>query len=618
MTILKEIEKNRKEAEKYKIIIEKIRTAKENYQKKRNAGEHFRCVEEIGFLNYVGDSEYKKIYQEYIDVLKEGFFVGLINDHDILSELYLHTLTSIDAPDLGFYKGIICEKKGLIDDAINNYGTVSEESQHYYRANENKANLITQFKDYITLASFLDEKTDVFSSLDDILFRVRCLVRTSKSETISKDIINYPFRKVVVESKDVDYQKVFYVCSSVASLVLIAGSLMHECLKYCNDFKVNFDTENSSDIQKYIDAYNKMVFILKQCDCITFIKTSNSKPLADLTLYRFSWVEKLKIIQDPNYTKQIINTIISLVSPKSHPNIDEKVPAITLLDHLVRINKRVSINFLDSYFDCISNAIKENNKDAIRNVSSIYAWATINNNNDYNIAERIRKLLKECNIETKEEIEKEELRNWLSNTGWKLYNSAEEFYSFAINSKIIALDASSISTAFFRIFEIEFNDKIIEPLIRRLNYDSLKTEFRNEKARKYDNTEKDSYQNKWGLLLSKIKKIQDPSDKLTTLELGNIRYLFENIRTSFDSSNNVTDPVGDKLYEIMKGFLSEEGKVALFNGQLEAIISEDRINKYRNPLSHTEITPLSTAKESRTIVINDVPKLIKWIKKEDH
>ena len=608
----------------YSYIQNRIDLVKDNYIKKRKAGRIIDCTEELGFLRYIDDPEYGTIYEDHVNYLRNWFYTLLMRKSEIVNnsseEIYIRscinivtTLNNIEAPDMEFLNGLLCQEQGEIDHAINWYGKVSERAKDYQLANIKKAELLAKYKKYTELAAFLDEKRSCFRSLDDTYYRLECLARNKIDDESITGIQRYPFRKIEIGEDSTNPDKRYRICLDIVRIIVSAYLFMYRCLNYYQTYKRDFDVDNNHDIRILVDGYNKLVFILKQCDCIGFIRNKNGGRLVDLTLERFSWTEKFSIIQKPEYSRNIVETIVSLTAPEVHPNIDKKTAAVVLLDNVFFAGVGFAAQVLDMYYKEIAAAVNEKNRNAIENVSKIMIFQSVNGIDHYNLNERIQILFEKNDIDIADRINSSKFAAWLSIPGRELYKSTEEHYSYVINKQLEMYDASSIATAYFRIFEIEFNNKLIAPLVKSLDMEKLSEEFSKGKNIQNQN-DKNEFSKKWSLLIKTFQKIKEDPEK--TMELGKIRNLFTGLRTSVDEWGNYTNGVGSLIYDTLSTFLTESGKEALYSGDLENIISKERIDIYRNPLSHTKIIPFSIATESREIFNVDMPKLINWIKKE--
>ena len=133
-------------------------------------------------------------------------------------------------------------------------------------------------------------------------------------------------------------------------------------------------------------------------------------------------------------------------------------------------------------------------------------------------------------------------------------------------------DAGMISLGFFRILEIELNQRIVHPLVRRLDWDTLPRPT----GRILQN------------LLPKIKKVRDGNT--SGLELGAIYHLLNQTRDP-----RPDEQISQVLHDAIKASLNDIGQIAYKQGKLEDLIGDEARETYRNPPAHSRFLPLSVA-----------------------
>ena len=272
-----------------------------------------------------------------------------------------------------------------------------------------------------------------------------------------------------------------------------------------------------------------------------------------------------------------------------------------LYDILIQLDNKQVIKQLEEAV--INSGVLTNSEDnAVALVKAIYLNQCVEGNVNPLIQEYIEKEVEES---LDEEVVDNTILSKLSKNGIKMYRSAEWQYQKSKEEDYGWKDAGSLSLSFYRIFEVEYFDKLIRPLVEEIDLDQLNTIFINHKNSLDDNT---AFNKKWSLNIKKINNIKN--GKAKSMELGSLYYLLKNLGSEFDKD----DPVAAYLKEILDSKLSDYGKVMLDAGELEEIINIDNNNKYRNPPAHTEYLSYDVALECREFFRNNILKIYKATK----
>ncbi len=187
---------------------------------------------------------------------------------------------------------------------------------------------------------------------------------------------------------------------------------------------------------------------------------------------------------------------------------------------------------------------------------------------------------------------------------WMFKKSWEEDYSWK--------DAGPISLNYFRIIELEFNQRLITPLLEDGQYKEISKVFKNEK-KALDEDDKKSLENRFGIILSSLKRMSSRKGGVDGLELGVLDYFLKNIIIEKDDSYSIGDKTAEFIFNKVIILLTDEGRKALLSGEMRKIISSEKREKYRNPPAHTRYLPYSVACECREFVIDAVYKLSEWL-----
>ena len=187
---------------------------------------------------------------------------------------------------------------------------------------------------------------------------------------------------------------------------------------------------------------------------------------------------------------------------------------------------------------------------------------------------------------------------------WMFKKSREEDYSWK--------DAGPISLNYFRIIELEFNQRLIIPLLANGQYKQISKVFKNEKKLLNEDGIK-LIEGRFGIILSSLKKISSENSDVDGLELGVLDYFFKNIIVESDASDTIGDKTAAFLFNKVITLLTDKGKTALLSGEMRTLISREKRERYRNPPAHTRYLPYSVACECREFVLESLSKLTEWL-----
>lgn len=259
------------------------------------------------------------------------------------------------------------------------------------------------------------------------------------------------------------------------------------------------------------------------------------------------------------------------------------------------------------------------------------------NPNDYNDKIRIARLKKDLSISSQIAFDAAEEQYELSKTadwGWK--------------------DAGMISLAYYRIVELEINERLLIPIIKedekfRKDGKSLKIQElykiskENLKDEKTDSGESigKQYIECWSQNISKIikqinpketpkeseGKTEEPQEKTTEpedaivvhgLELGGLHFWFDALDKK-DQFPEEKDELSKYLKDKIKEFLKEPQDLDKLIRHLNTtLLLDENREKYRNPPAHTTYLPYETACECREYVIENLTKFVSMLKDQNN
>lgn len=158
-----------------------------------------------------------------------------------------------------------------------------------------------------------------------------------------------------------------------------------------------------------------------------------------------------------------------------------------------------------------------------------------------------------------------------------------------------------ISLGFFRILEVELNQRIIAPLVTSLDFDVLRALPKPTKAQKDQSIPEN--------IIEKLGHVRDGRDR--GLELGALYLLLERTQT-------VIEPDKDRkrfLHDAIAQHLTTAGKAAYEDGRLSATINPAAREQYRNPPAHSRFLPQRIATQCKEHVEHALLEIIAWIPK---
>lgn len=183
----------------------------------------------------------------------------------------------------------------------------------------------------------------------------------------------------------------------------------------------------------------------------------------------------------------------------------------------------------------------------------------------------------------------------LSTKGAIALEAAETQYSLSKTIDWGWKDAGMLSLAYYRIIEVEINQRLLLPAVKSVGIDRIQKDYETVRSSLTGESKK-SYVNKWGRIISTLDRILNGTADVAGLMLGEMEYLFRNI------GSGITD--GDLLAQTFRrgisSLLAENTDLNEFVAFLEKdVVNKDIRDKYRNPPAHTRYLPYKTACECR-------------------
>lgn len=208
-----------------------------------------------------------------------------------------------------------------------------------------------------------------------------------------------------------------------------------------------------------------------------------------------------------------------------------------------------------------------------------------------------------------EEEENNRIINSLSKKGIAAYEVAEWEFKNSQAESFGWRDAGPISLSFFRIIELELNQKLIAGLLNVCTIDEL-SECYNKDQENLVRHELKLYKNAWGTHLRILKSIKNTETEIDGMLLGPLKDFVDDI-VRYEETE-----IGRLIHSRLTGtgdaIMTEKGYDALLSGELVDVISDEKRTRYRNPPAHTRYLPYSVAKECRDFVRSTIIKLGVW------
>ena len=189
--------------------------------------------------------------------------------------------------------------------------------------------------------------------------------------------------------------------------------------------------------------------------------------------------------------------------------------------------------------------------------------------------------------------------------GFEALRNAESVY-YSVKGRYHGTnDASALALMFFRVLEIEYNDKFVRPFLAKINIEELQTLCGKDKEDNELTSDERMNKERWGKDVDLLDDLS--SGRKKSAEIGTIRVLLDHIREQYGTC-------GMKLYIAMQDILTPEGQHAYIYGPMISLISRAKIEKYRHPGAHTGFLPFSEAEKARKLVLDNIHLVAAWFK----
>jgi hypothetical protein len=193
------------------------------------------------------------------------------------------------------------------------------------------------------------------------------------------------------------------------------------------------------------------------------------------------------------------------------------------------------------------------------------------------------------------------LERQLSPMGRLALRSANWDLAWAEEDSNLWRDAGMISLGFFRILELEFNERLILPM-RTLDMDAFERQLGDLEV---GHPQKSKAVEFW-------KKMKPPllraKNQRKGLELGALELLLRKVAQVDDVDRDLKA----MLHSGLSAYLSAEGVEALRSRRLARLVDDSARERFRNPPAHSRYVDLATAKDCKRYVDATLNQLITY------
>lgn len=193
-------------------------------------------------------------------------------------------------------------------------------------------------------------------------------------------------------------------------------------------------------------------------------------------------------------------------------------------------------------------------------------------------------------------ISDKKLLKVLSEQGRIAYESAEWQYQKSQEDDYGWKDAGMISLGFYRILEVELNQKFIIPLLSGIGFESLNNEFLSC-ANAFTGDDKKRFKNKWGTIIKTYQGMEESDFTGNGFMLGVLDHFFKAIGSEYEEDDSLATLIRNHLGDVLNSYGEEKFAENFF----EDITNDSTRNKFRNPPAHTRYLPYSVACECREV-----------------
>lgn len=527
----------------------------------------------------------------------------------------LGILRYLNSSDVDFYTGMV--KEGMRDypGAAEAYKKVSSDSDEFNMAIGNLARVYSIEGEYLLLDELFSSGKTHMSTMQQLEIRMNCLEHMGpdkffeNKEAISKCRIEDAY---IEKDNESDAHSFYQVCRILCDMLTVCGECINQCRHHQNNTEqAAIDYEQDPDLVRIIRVYNLGVFLLSMSEHLQAlqVKEEGVMHFDEYALKDKTWQEKIRILNDPKYGRDIVSLAVSLCNPDIHRYENRYRVIHNLLDEVVHIGPGYLQSVVNRYFNDIAKAAGEKDASAIQYLGVVYSEIVARDSDPYHLKGRIHECLSDLDSDKNvtENIEWRKLALSMNQHAYEAFANAENVFT-ATKQKYYGIhDASALALMFFRVIEIEYNARITKPLADCADINKMKNLCGIGKKWEYrSKTEKD-YSKQWEFDVNQLEDIK--TGKRKSLELGTVRVLLRKILGRYDQC-------GLELFNDLIPLLTSSGQQAFFSQKMIDVIGRANVDAYRNPGAHTGYLPYSAAVSAEQYVRGILPTMETWFIKE--
>jgi hypothetical protein len=310
-------------------------------------------------------------------------------------------------------------------------------------------------------------------------------------------------------------------------------------------------------------------------------------------------VTRLSQLKSDDAYKEIVKRLMNYGSPG-------RVEYFQALATQWRIGER-SV-FLDNVLASLDNLVADPSTEARQGL--VWAYQESKLLNRHSDSELLRRKLLEIPLmaEKLNEIEKatasDRLEQTLSPMARLALRSANWDLSQALKEEQLWKDAGMISLGFFRIIELELNERLIFPSLQTVDVNRLAGSLNELRARESGKSTKDATAF-WERMLPPLRRAKQ---ERKGLDLGALELLLAKVAKLTGPDVRLKSPIHG---EILRR-LTPAGIDAFQAGTLAHLVDAGAREKFRNPPAHSRYVALPVARECKQYVDNVLRRLIEF------
>lgn len=520
----------------------------------------------------------------------------------------LGVLENLGVSNLAFYSGLTYQLLGDEDAAVCFFEKVSPISSEYKIALLHCAVHYSTTGQYEKLHETLENPALPMSMLEKLRVRLQCLfkVKRSSMEEIITKYSPEQYESICDSNVKESPEAFFDVCCLLSNALVMVGEMINQAAIYQMSSTEVIDWERDLNFKNYLSGYNQFAYILSHAVCIPFLNAvAGEYSIGTLLLVNKSWNEKIRILTKTDYRKRVMQCAVNMCNPLLHSAMPQYLVVEHILDKISRIDPNVMAQVIDQYYDSIDQAYLAGKGSAAQYLGYVNSNILADGTDPYNLHERIKKTIGD---DPQVLIHANTIKTYksLSRKGLDALCSAETMFAKIDPQTCGILDYSTLALQYFRILEIELNEKLVVPLLKTVDFQMLKV--LNEDAFNLNNGWSPHAEANYNALRTCIGYLEALLNRKKTLEIGKMQTMLYLTTVWFMQEN----ACAQKLHSYICQCLSPAGIQAYEGLQMQKLIDGTQRDKYRNPGAHTGYLPYSIAVEAREYVLSNLPAVESW------